>query len=189
MNNSRYILALDPSGAYKEGYGTTGWCLIDQDTKKVMKFGYIHAKNYSCQFQYWDAHIKLIDSLAGFHPDIVMEDYLLYGARANAQINSRLETPQLIGIIKYEAYKRGLFVYIQTALEVKIRWNDDVLVHKGIIQKDGRVYKIGPTIVSDHIRDSIRHGMHYMVYNSRYKGGHNDNRRTDYRPRTTRYRN
>ena len=37
MNNDRYVLALDPSGAYKEGLGTTGWCLLDQQTKKIVK--------------------------------------------------------------------------------------------------------------------------------------------------------
>ena len=108
--NSRYVLAMDPSGAYKEGLGTTGWCLLDNETGKVVKFGYIYAGNFSCQFQYWDAHIKLIDGLAGYHPDVVIEDYLLYGERAEAQINSRLETPQLLGIIKYETYRKQRLV-------------------------------------------------------------------------------
>ena len=95
---------------------------------------------------------------------------MLYGDRATAQINSRLETPQLLGIIKYECYKRGLFIYIQTALQVKIRWNDDVLIKKGFINKKGNKYRIGSVTVSDHVRDSIRHGVHYMTYNSKYKG-------------------
>lgn len=171
MNNSRYALALDPSGSYNEGKGTTGWCLMDLKTKKIMKFGFINATSYDCQFKYWDAHIKLIDSLAGYHPDVVIEDYLLYGDRAQAQINSRLETPQLIGIIKYECYKRGLFIYIQTALQVKIRWNDDILVKKQFVQHRGNKFYIGDVVVSDHIRDSIRHAVHYMTYNTKYKGG------------------
>lgn len=169
MNNSRYVLALDPSGAYMEGSGTTGWCLFDIETDKIVKFGVIKASKYSCQFQYWDAHIKLIDSLAGYHPDVVMEDYLLYGQKATAQINSRLETPQLIGIIKYECYKRGLFIYIQTAMQVKTRWNDSILVHKGYItEQEGGKYSIGTTILVDHIRDSIRHAVNYKTYNSKY---------------------
>ena len=80
--NSRYVLALDPSGAYKEGKGTTGWCLFDNETKQIAKFGVIKAENYSCQFHYWDAHISLIDSLSGYNPDVVIEDYLLYNNRA-----------------------------------------------------------------------------------------------------------
>ena len=27
------ILALDPSGNFKEGKGTTGWCLLDENCK------------------------------------------------------------------------------------------------------------------------------------------------------------
>lgn len=169
MNNARYILALDPSGSYKEGLGTTGWCLFDQQTNKIVKFGFIHAGNYDCQFKYWDAHIKLIDSLTGFHPDIVIEDYLLYGDRAEAQINSRLETPQLLGIIKYEVWKRGLFIYIQTAMQVKTRWSDEILQHKGYIRKNKNKYMIGDTVLSTHIKDSIRHAVHYATYNSKYK--------------------
>lgn len=169
--NSRYVLAIDPSGSYKEGLGTTGWCLYDIETDKICKFGFIYAGNYTCQFQYWNAHIDLIDSLAGFKPDIVIEDYLLYGERADNQINSRLETPQLLGIIKYETYKRGLFIYIQTALQVKTRWNDNILEHKGYITKKGSSYYIGETLLSDHIRDSIRHAIHYKTYNSKYKKG------------------
>ena len=65
MNNARYVLALDPSGAFKEGLGTTGWCLFDQHTDKIVKFGFIYAGNFATQFKYWDEHIQLIDSLSG----------------------------------------------------------------------------------------------------------------------------
>lgn len=168
MNNARYVLALDPSGNYKEGQGITGWCLFDNETDKIIKFGVIKASDYSCQFQYWDAHVKLIDGLSGFHPDIVIEDYLLYGNRAENQINSRLETPQLIGIIKYESYKRGLFIYIQTAMQVKTRWSDDLLARKGYMVKKGNRYELGGTILVSHIKDSIRHAVHYKTYNTKY---------------------
>ena len=46
---SRYILALDPSGNFKEGKGITGWCLLDTQTKKIAKFGYISAEMYRTQ--------------------------------------------------------------------------------------------------------------------------------------------
>ncbi len=168
MNKSRYVLAFDPSGNYKEGLGTTGWCLFDLSNNKIAKFGAIKASDYSCQFHYWDAHIKLIDDLAGFKPDIVVEDYLLYNNRADAQTNSRLETPQLLGIIKYEVWKRGLFIYTQTALQVKTRWNDYILENKGYInRKNGSTY-IGTVRISDHIKDSIRHALHYKTYTSKY---------------------
>ena len=128
---SKYILAFDPSGNFKEGKGITGWCLLDTQTNKIAKFGYISAAMYPNQFAYWDAHITLIDSLAGYAPVVVIEDFLLYGNRATNQINSRFETPQLIGILKYECYKRGVMVYLQTAVSVKKRWNNKILVAKG----------------------------------------------------------
>jgi hypothetical protein len=171
LNKSRYVLALDPSGSYQEGLGTTGWCLYDIKTRKIVKFGFIHAGDYSCQFQYWDAHVKLIDSLSGFHPDVVLEDYLLYGERSSNQINSRLETPQLLGILKYEIWQRGLFVYMQTAMQVKTRWKDELLERKELINTKGNKTYIGTVAVSNHIKDSVRHAIHYATYNSKYKGG------------------
>lgn len=167
--NERYVLALDPSGNFYEGKGTTGWCLFDQDSNKVAKFGYIYAENFKSQLEYWDAHIELIDSLAGYHPDIVLEDYLLYGNRATDQINSRLETPQLIGVIKYEAAKRGLSVSTQTAMQVKTRWSDKVLEHKGYIVKKSKRTYIGTTGIPDHVTDSVRHALHFTTYTSKYR--------------------
>ena len=161
---SRYVLALDPSGNFKEGKGITGWCLLDTSTKKIAKFGYISASMYPNQYAYWDAHITLIDSLSGYAPAIVIEDYLLYSNRATLQINSRFETPQLIGIIKYECYKRGIMTHLQTAVSVKKRWNNDILVSKGYLKKQGRGYYIGEVLVSDHIQDSLRHAVHFATF-------------------------
>ena len=161
---SRFILAIDPSGNFKEGKGITGWCLLDTKTHKVAKFGYISAEMYRNQYAYWDAHITLIDSLAGYAPAIVVEDYLLYGNRATNQINSRFETPQLIGIIKYECYKRGIITYIQTAVSVKTRWNNKILVSKGYLKEKGRGYYIGDVLVSDHIQDALRHAVHFATF-------------------------
>lgn len=164
VKKSRYILAIDPSGNYKEGKGITGWCLLDTETSKVAKFGYISAEMYPNQYAYWDAHITLLDSLAGYAPAVVIEDYLLYSNRAVNQINSRFETPQLIGIIKYECYKRGIMIYVQTAVSVKKRWNNDILVKKGYLNERGRGYYIGEVLVSDHIQDALRHAVHFATF-------------------------
>ena len=161
---SRYILAIDRSGNFKEGKGITGWCLLDTKTNKVAKFGYISAAMYPNQYAYWDAHITLIDSLAGYAPAIVVEDYLLYSNRATNQINSRFETPQLIGIIKYECYKRGIITHVQTAVSVKKRWSNKILVAKGYLKAQGRGYYIGEVLVSDHIQDALRHAVHFATF-------------------------
>ena len=164
MKKSRYILAIDPSGSFKEGKGITGWVLFDRVTNKIAKFGYISAEMYPNQYAYWDAHITLIDSLTGYAPAIVVEDYLLYSNRATSQINSRFETPQLIGIIKYECYKRSMRIYIQTAASVKTRWNNEILVRKGYLNSKGRGYYIGEILVSDHIQDALRHAIHFATF-------------------------
>ena len=147
--------------------------MFDIETMKIVRVGTLKAEDYSCQFRYWDAHVNLIDSMAGFKPDVVVEDYLLYGNRAQNQINSRLETPQLLGIIKYEDYKRSIFTYIQTAQAVKTRWSDYVLMRKGYIEKVGASYKLKgyDQVLPTHIKDAIRHALHYATYNTNYRGG------------------
>lgn len=167
MKSSRYILGLDPAGNFNEGKGTTGWVLLDTETNKVAKFGYISAQMYKSQIDYWDAHLVLIDSLTGFNPDVVMEDFLIYGNRANSLINSRIETAQLIGVIKYECNKRGKSVHLQTAQVVKTRWPNEILVNKGYIKQKGKRHYINKMMVSEHVKDSLRHAVHYSVFRKR----------------------
>ena len=145
--NERYVLALDPSGNFYEGKGTTGWCLFDQDSNKVAKFGYIYAENFT----------------------EVIHNNVLGAVDALRAKYSRLETPQLIGVIKYEAAKRGLSVSTQTAMQVKTRWSDKVLEHKGYIVKKSKRTYIGTTGIPDHVTDSVRHALHFTTYTSKYR--------------------
>ena len=165
------ILSLDPSGAYEEGKGTTGYSIWkfnpDNNAFNMEYAGNIRAYNYDSQMSYFDAHIKLLDEVK---PDIlIMEDYLLYAHKASQQIGSKMETPQLIGLIKYECNNRHIEVVIQAAYEVKRRWTDKILVYKGIIRKTGNVYRdTNSKVVSRHSKDSIRHAMHYITKRSKY---------------------
>lgn len=156
MNNS-YILALDPSGSYHEGKGTTGWCLMYRG--KLISTGLIEAKKYDTDMKYYKAHLALIRKMADHYPDnlvIVMEDYLLYAKRAQSQTNSRMETCKLIGIIQYYCYNNYLDCTLQTASQVKKRWTDEILEHEGI--------KLPTTHAERHARDAIRHAMHYTYF-------------------------
>lgn len=164
QRGNRYILAFDPSGNFNEGKGTTGWCLYDTETKKIVKFGAIKASKYESPMEYWSAHIKLIDDLVGYALTVVIEDYLLYSNRADSQINSRFETPKLIGMLQYELYMRGIKTVFQTASLVKNRWTDAILVHKGLIRQQGGSYYLAETKLSDHSRDAIRHAVHYATF-------------------------
>lgn len=161
---NRYVLGLDPSGNYDEGKGITGWCLYDRETGKVCKFGVLDSKNFASRVQYWEAHILLIDEMLGYHPDIVCEDYLLYATTTEAQTNSRLETPRLIGVIEYECFMRGVKVHFQTAAQVKIRWSEKILVHKGLLTCNGNKYLLNGVVTQDHTRDALKHALHFATF-------------------------
>lgn len=155
------ILAIDPSGNFTEGKGTTGWSLLDENIN-ILACGQILASQYNNKEDYWGSVITLIEHL---QPDIlVIEDFLLYASKSNNQINSRFETPKLIGLIEMYAYKNNVTIKLQRAVDVKNRWTDDILVHNNIISKLGNRYYAGGVLVSEHIRDAIRHGVHYIHY-------------------------
>ena len=92
-----------------------------------------------------------------------MEDYLLYAHKAAQQIGSKMETPKLIGIIEQECFKLNIGIVMQKAADVKQRWNDEILIWKGILTKKGTRYYANDINISRHIKDSIRHGIHYIM--------------------------
>lgn len=165
--SARFILALDPSGAFHEGKGTTGWCIMS-DKCVVIEKNHISAELYQSDYAYWKAHMDLIEEKFHQFPqlEVVMEDYLLYASKASEQINSRFETIQLIGIIRYLCLEANIPVHIQTASQVKTRWANDILEHKGVISKCGKSYRIVSTgqILNRHEIDSIRHAMHFTTF-------------------------
>lgn len=148
------ILAIDPSGSFKEGSGTTGWSILTKkdNVVEVVAYGELKASDFDKPIEYWDAHCALIDAYTVDR--VVFESYILYAAKAKAQINSEMETCQLIGIIKHFCYVNNIPCEDRTASMVKNRWSDRILEHKGICI----------TGLSGHVKDSIRHGMHCMYF-------------------------
>jgi len=154
------ILVFDPSGNYIEGQGTSGWALYYKGS--LTSVGQIRAADYNSRQGYWDEHIKLIEAHS---PDIVvLEDYVLYGQSASAQIGSELETPQLIGIIKYYCLSNNIKGYIQHA-KIKPRFSNEILLHRKTITQDNtkRYYAIGVPLTG-HILDAIRHGEYFINF-------------------------
>lgn len=165
-----YILSLDPSGAYCEGKGTTGWCLYDARKEQFILKGSLSAITAKSDADYWHQHIQLIELLRQSYPiALLVEDYVLYAHKADAQINSRFETSQLIGVIKHYAYIEGIPMYMQCAAEVKTRWANPILVKKGILhQRKNKFYlKNIEDPVSKHELDSIRHAVHFNTFYNR----------------------
>lgn len=165
MSKYKYIIALDPSGAFWEGKGTTGFSIFYAPDNKFIELGVIRAKDYTCAEAYWCAHIHLLNDfilskkIKKSELIIVIEDYLLYADKATSQINSHMETPKLIGILQCWCYMNKLSYHMQIAGLVKKRWCDDILEHKGFLTKKGKRYN-----VCEHTRDSMRHALHFANF-------------------------
>lgn len=166
---SKIVLALDPSGNYNEGKGTTGWCLARNGY--IYAAGQVYAAEHPDQMAYWEAVLKLITKTnkeldSDTELIVVCEDYRLYASASQAQINSNLETPQLIGVIKWACHKLNIPIVMQMAAEVKNRWSNEILIDQNIISKDYNSpgYHCGTIALSNHSLDALRHCVHYNTF-------------------------
>lgn len=158
------VLAIDPSGSYYEGKGTTGWALFESTTRIMLDYGSIRASDYSTVNEYYQAVSKLIKP----GMKVVIEEFLLYASKAKQQINSKMETSKLIGYLQMYCFSHNISYTMQLAGEVVRRWADSILVHKGVIkQANGKLrnmyYALG-RLTNDHERDAMRHAMHYITF-------------------------
>lgn len=164
----KYILAIDPSGNYKEGFGTTGWVLINYKGDLLAR-GCIEAKQYSCAEEYWNAHLDLLKRYINEHGRkliVVIEEYRLYRQRAQNQTNSLMETPRLIGLIQWLCWNYNQTYSMQLASSVKQRWADGILLQEGYFGKrNNYIYhkQSNISLKSEHVRDAFRHAIHYAV--------------------------
>jgi hypothetical protein len=167
MNYAR-ILAIDPSGNFEEGKGTTGTCLFDTILNKIEHLQDIHASAYTTKEQYWQAHLDFIKLVVEDYPEtiIVIEDFTLDPRRAMQQSHSKMETPKIIGIIQLYCQQHDLPYKMQRAVEVKNRWADKILEYKGYIVKKNKMYytPMHTKPISRHCKDAIRHAVHYATF-------------------------
>ena len=165
----KYIIGIDPSGAFYEGKGTTGYSIYFAPENKFNEVGVIKASGHICAESYWHKHLAFLEaflySARGRRKNrsdnviLVIEDYLLYANKAESQIYSRMETSKLIGIIQHWCWTHDIPYCMQPAAHVKQRWADPILEHKGFIKK-----KNGRYDVCEHTRDSMRHAIHYATF-------------------------
>lgn len=151
----KYILSMDPSGSFDEGKGTTGWCVLTHN-KVLQVTGSISATKFFSVEEYWSQHLTIIDEFMRKHPKetiLVIEDYRLYASKADSQINSRMETCRLLGLIQWYCFFKNYPMVFQQAAEVKHRWEDHV------VKKHIELPKI-----NRHELDSIRHALHYFTF-------------------------
>ena len=170
MKNYDFVLAIDPSGSFHEGKGTTGWCVFNCLDNVVSISDYICAKTFGTMEQYWDAHIQLIARMHAKYKNkliVVIEDYILYAHKAKAQINSHLETPKLIGVLQHYCWSKNIPYRMQLATEVKSRWRDHILHYYKYLAKRGKSYvlPLKPKVkLLEHQRDAIRHAVHFAKF-------------------------
>lgn len=164
----KYIFAMDPSGNWNEGKGTTGWVLMDGH-ENLLERGYIAAKQYECPEAYWQGHVDLINKYNRLYKGqliVVMEDYVLYRERSQEQTNSRMETCRLLGVLQWHCWKLKQPYSIQMASAVKHRWSDELLLREHIVYKNGKDIVHTDSNLSlglIHTRDAFRHAIHYAV--------------------------
>lgn len=174
--NYDYILALDPSGNFEEGKGTTGVCGFACEDNRIDSVKDIHASAYDTKEEYWQAHIDLIEQTLNTLPNtvVVIEDFTLDPRRALQQSHSKMETPKLLGILQLYCQQHNIPYKMQRAVEVKTRWTDHILEYKHYIVKRKQMYYLPDESrpISRHCKDAIRHAVHYATF---YNGGRNGN--------------
>ncbi len=171
MKQYSNILAIDPSGNFEEGKGTTGLCLFGADENAILKLRDLSAVNFKIKEDYWSEHLRVIELAKRDFPNliIVMEDFTLDPKRAMQQSHSKMETSKLIGIIQLHCSTHNIPYTMQRASEVKSRWANNILEYKGYIVRGKSAYKLPKTnqIMSRHCRDAIRHAVHYNTFKNK----------------------
>lgn len=163
----KYVLGMDPSGNFEEGFGTTGWCIMDCDTLEVLECGEICAREFKSRPEYHQEHIRLLQRMrAKYKPLKVLsiEDYILYPNRSKEQSLSKLETPRLLGVLEYWCMTAHMEYFTRPAVTAKKRWTDEILIRKGILEQKGNHLLAAGHTTCDHTRDSIRHAAHFSVF-------------------------
>lgn len=167
-----FIVALDPSGAYDEGKGTTGWAVFNALDNKIYNAGHICAVSHDTRFGYYDAHVCLLRKFHQRYENrmcVVMEDYRLYASRATTHIHSRMETCHLIGVLEYFCEANNIPIYFQGATLVKHRWTNEILKYKGLLKVHKQKLIIPNTsiYVDRHMIDAVRHAIHFATFSNK----------------------
>lgn len=151
------FIVIDPSGNFNEGKGITGYAIFEDNVLK--DFGHVKSEDYQNQMEYW----KDILDIAQDYSTIVCESYKLQPTKSMAQSWSTLETPQLIGVLRYMCWQENIKIVFQDP-SCKIRFSDDILINLSIFERKNKIYYCKERKTNDHMRDAIRHGFYYLKY-------------------------
>lgn len=136
------IIGIDPGA-------TCGVCAVGVSDRKVGLY------SDSCENLYY----RLEDWPDGY-VTLVVERFILYPNRAQGQAMADLETPEIIGVLKFIAARRGWNIYLQTAAQVKPWATDETVTTMPW-------WSIGPEqwkSASRHARDAARHAAYFINF-------------------------
>ena len=152
----KYIIALDPSGNFEEGKGTTGCCLFSAEKKDIISTWNIRASKYKSKEEYWNAHLHYLKQFMELYKN---------AKRALQQSYSKMETSKLIGVIQMACAENKWPLKMQLPVEAKSRWPDSFLEHKHLIKRLNKGYATNSgQVISRHEKDAIRHAVHYATF-------------------------
>lgn len=170
MNSIRYVIGIDPSGAFNEGKGTTGIAVYDKQEDKFTDVLAVCAADCSSIEQYfwdnWIAITELYNRYRLFGCVVSVEDFLVYATHAATFTNSRMETCQLLGFLKAMLYNTGIKYYMRPASAVKKRWANTILAHNGYIKMVGAscFHPLVDGPLATHMLDAMRHAVHCGLF-------------------------
>jgi hypothetical protein len=167
------IIALDPSGSFNFGNGTTGWCIIEKETEEILETGMIKAKDFETKEEYFKETLNLIKNKNC--QILIIENFILYEKKAATLFNQELETSELIGYLYMSAQENGILQVVkQNAILIKTRLKEENVFLGLVNRKQEQIYfkknKKGASQwywknkrISKHILDSIKHAFYYLT--------------------------
>lgn len=164
-------IAIDPSGNFEEGKGHTGIAIIDDCDWENVKVLSISAKDFPSRHSYWWNIIHTIgrNSKLG-ETQVVIESYV---TRMNGfTIGKQSETAMLIGVIVYRCETLEIPYTFQAPSAAKSRFKDELLPKyypKLVLDTSTgkNRYLYDGKIISDHIRDAMKHLLYFKRYKER----------------------
>lgn len=125
-------LFIDPSGSFSNSTGTTG-LLIDNHGELIPDY----VRNDLGQME---SYAEVIAKIQTYNPDkVIMESWVDYGDDNKGSFDAA-ETPELIGIIKWECWKLNTPIKLKRAVDYKPLYSNEKLLEKGLLIKKGNKY-------------------------------------------------
>ncbi len=169
------VLAIDPSGHYKNKKATIGvaFCewenlgerniLSSKDLKNLTLKQ--HTIESESDLELFYSNLRL--SLGSGQIDmVVIEDYILYEGKVGMQTWQQQPTSKTIGVIEHLCREYNIPSHLQTASLVKL-WTNYVLAAPiwGYLNKKGNSYMIREFKVSQnrHAMDAFRHNFYWIL--------------------------